>query len=147
MSVISFAQFIGFLQLRRLVRFATKAQVDTLNTKTIVFGVLAALVALAVAALIAKLIAFEGGVNPRDPQRRRLWFWSVLGTAIVGFFSYHQFFVLPAVAIAWSSRFIKWGMLPGTLALAVIYVLLGFLMSRFFFSSTKLSSWFPRSRR
>jgi hypothetical protein len=147
MVLLALSQFVGFLQVRRLVRFATKAQVDALNTKTIVFGVLTALVALAVAAFIARLIAHEGGANPRDPQKRRVWYWSVLGSAAVAFFSYHQFAVLPAVAIAWSGRFLKFGMIPGVGALVVVYVLLGLLMSRVVFSSTKLSGWFPRSRR
>lgn len=125
----------------------TKADCSALNTKTIIFGLVAAVAAVGIAAIISNLIAFEGGANPRDPQKRRAWFWSVLSTALVAFFSYHQFMVLPKVAPAWTGNFLKFGMIPGTVILLVTYLVLGFLFSRFLFRSTKLSSWFPASRR
>jgi len=144
LHLIATLQQVVPFQLLRRSKFATKAAVEALNTQTLLFGALAAVVALAIAALIANLIAHEGGANPRDPQKRRMWFWSVLSTATVAFFAYHQFRVLPSVARAWTSTFIKGGLIPGTLLLIVLYVTLGFVMSRFVLSSTKVSSWFPR---
>lgn len=136
-----------FLLLLPRIVYKTKAQVTTLNWQTVAFGLIAALAALGIAALISSLIAFEGGANPRDPQKRRAWFWSVLSTALVAFFSYHQFMVLPKVAPAWIPYFVKFGMIPGTAVLLVAYLAFGFISSRFLFRTTKLSSWFPPPRR
>ena len=49
--------------------------------KTVTAYVLAIAVALAlllIAAIIASIIKYEPGANPKDPRKRKIWFW-VLG--------------------------------------------------------------------
>lgn len=130
----------------RRPRCSTMACATGLANGTILLGIVAALAALGIAALIANLIKFEGGANPRDPKRRRIWYWSILSAVFVAFVSYNQFRILTSISLAWQGLYLKRGVIPGALLLLVVYVGLGFLMSRAMFEKSKLSSWFPRSR-
>ena len=40
-----------------------------------VIGIIVFFVLLLVSILIANRIAYESGVTPRDPAKRKLWFW------------------------------------------------------------------------
>ena len=59
----------------------------------ILVGVLSALVFLLLAMLVANMIKFEPGSNPRDPQKRKLWFWvlGVLATVLAFVLLYFVF--------------------------------------------------------
>lgn len=130
----------------RRPRCSTMACATGLANGTILLGIIAALAAIGIAALIANLIQYEGGANPRDPKRRRTWFWSILTAVFVAFVSYSQFRVLSSVSLAWQGLYLKRGVIPGALLLLSVYLGLGFLMSRAMFAKSKLSGWFPQSR-
>ena len=49
--------------------------VPLLITTTYIFAFIFLGVFLLLAALISKMIAYEGGTNPKDPGKRKMWFW------------------------------------------------------------------------
>jgi hypothetical protein len=108
-----------------------------MNTYIIAVVVSAAM--LLIAALISMTIKYEGGANPKDPQRRRIWFWvtAVLNPIV--------FYVLAAFVMAPTNRarLIEWNeAIPYAIGAGiVIYVLLGFVLSKIF-KNGKLGNWF-----
>jgi sulfoxide reductase heme-binding subunit YedZ len=135
--------FFVVAQLGRKVN--TLADVKSLELNTYITAVVVALVFLAVAAIMSSAIAYEGGANPRDPRKRRLVFWSLAGTALAAFFGYQQLFVAPLVAMRWQSRFLS-TTAYSAIAVIVIYLLIGFLISKVF-ANGKLGTWFGSESR
>lgn len=107
-------------------------------TTYFISGIVAALFLL-VAALIAQIIKYEGGANPTDPMRRRIWFW------IIGVINPAVFYFLAAFVIAPSNKkaLEQWNdALPiATIAGFGIYLILGFILSKVF-KNGKLGNWF-----
>jgi sulfoxide reductase heme-binding subunit YedZ len=105
---------------------------------TYIISVVVAALVLLIAALISNAIKFEGGANPKDPGKRKMWFWilAVINPAV--------FYGL-ALAMAPSNRADKddWmDSLPIALAIGfVIYIVLGFVLSKMF-KNGKLGNWF-----
>lgn len=124
----------------------------------IVVGVLSALVFLLLAMLVANMIKFEPGANPKDPQKRRLWFW-VLGilatvlTFVLLFFVFNPDSTptivngLPKIPQAqkadFKERYERYMLMAGvsTGITLVLYVLLGFVLSKIF-KNKKIGNWF-----
>jgi phosphatidylserine synthase len=52
--------------------------IDGLITNTYMFAVIAAIVMLAVAILVASMIQFQSGANPKDRIKRKIWFYLTL---------------------------------------------------------------------
>ena len=53
-------------------------EVPALITTTYIFAFIFLGVFLFSAALISNMIAYEGGTNPKDPGKRKMWFWNDL---------------------------------------------------------------------
>jgi sulfoxide reductase heme-binding subunit YedZ len=106
-----------------------------------VIAVVFAAVALLIASLISNAIKFEGGANPSDPRKRRVWFWLIgliatLANFLFGIFSYYY----PAGNdYAKSQLIIAIGASTGICL--VLYILLGFILSKIF-KNGKLGNWF-----
>ena len=120
-----------------------------------IVAVVCALGFLLLAILISSRIKYEPGNNPKDPQKRRIWFW-VLGvlTLILAFVL--LFFVIPVAvdAIDWSqytpkekmdyeNKMAHYTMMAGiaTGVSFILYVVLGFVLSKMF-KSKKIGDWF-----
>lgn len=111
------------------------------TTSVYVYAVIFAAVFILIALVVAKMIDFEGGQNPRDPFKRKLWFW-VLGVAasisnfLFGYFTiylpesnpYYQSQLITAIGIA-------------TGVSLVLYILLGFVLSKVI-KDGKINNWF-----
>ncbi len=96
-------------------------------------------IALVIAAIISMLIQYESGTKPRDAQKRKMWFWMLafIGAAAAFFISWSAF--MPKKAV---EKFAFESALPiGTGIGFVVYILLGFLLSRMF-RNGKLGNWF-----
>jgi sulfoxide reductase heme-binding subunit YedZ len=96
---------------------------------------------LLIAGLISNAIKYEGGANPRDPGKRRMWFWimGVIGTfsnLLFGLFSYYY---PENNSYAKSQLIVAIGI--GTGICFVIYVVLGFVLSKVF-KNGKIGNWF-----
>jgi sulfoxide reductase heme-binding subunit YedZ len=106
-----------------------------------VFSVVFAGVFLLIAALISNAIKYEGGANPKDPAKRKMWFWIIgllatLTNFLFGFFNsyypennnYIKSQLITAIGISTAVCFI-------------LYVILGFVLSKVF-KNGKLGNWF-----
>lgn len=103
------------------------------------FVTLAVFVLLAV--VIANSISFETGVNPKDKQKRRVWFWllAVLCPVVVmtvAYFAAYTSIRVPSRQTAYVTA-----MCVSSAASFVLYVVVGFVLSRMF-PHGKLSGWF-----
>jgi methionine sulfoxide reductase heme-binding subunit len=94
------------------------------------------------AALISSAIQFEGGANPKDPSRRRMWFW------IIAILSPIAYYLVSALLLAPNSEQDEMlydeymATLPlGVAVCFVIYLIVGFLLSKTF-KTGKLGNWF-----
>ena len=65
---------------------------------TLIPAVAVALAILLLAAIISILIQFEGGINPKDDNKRRIVFWvfAILGSLEIGFW---QDFPMPLIKL------------------------------------------------
>lgn len=106
---------------------------------TYILSVIFAAAVLLVTALISYAIKYEGGANPKDPGKRKMWFWifAILNPII--------FYTVAAFVMAPSNRreFEAWNdsMPIATIIGFVVYILLGFVLSKMF-KNGKLGNWF-----
>ena len=63
--------------------------VPALITSTYIFALIFAGVFLLLAAIVSNAIKFQGGENPRDAFKRRMWFWIFAILGPVSFFIYN----------------------------------------------------------
>lgn len=113
-----------------------------LLTNTYILAVVLALIFVGISILIASLIAYEGGKNPRDPFKRRVWFWILAAVCPTVFFLWNMLYVNNLVkgAPAQSDFLLHNGIATG-LALA-FYVLVGILLSKLM-KRSKYGTLFP----
>lgn len=112
--------------------------------KTVTAYVLAIAVALAlllIAAIIASIIKYEPGANPKDPRKRKIWFW-VLGilnpivSFCIGFFT-----IYPGLRGARAKSGFLTSLGIGIAIAFVLYIILGFVLSKLF-KNKKIGHWF-----
>jgi sulfoxide reductase heme-binding subunit YedZ len=100
-----------------------------------------ACVFLLIAALVSNAIKFEGGANPKDPGKRKMWFWimgiiAALSNLLFGLFTYYY----PANSTYAKSQLIT-AIGIGTGLCFVLYLVLGFTLSKVF-KNGKIGNWF-----
>ena len=125
---------LGFITVR------TPQQLNALSMQTYIFGAIVGIIFLALAALIANAIKFQGGSNPKDPRKRRIWFWVLLVVSFIAFFLYNLFGVAPTVSNNLQSDFMN-AYVIGTVITIAVYLVLGFILSKTF-RTGKLGNWF-----
>ena len=117
-------------------------QVGTLITETYIIAVIFIAVTILLAAVISNLIKFEGGANPKDSGKRRMWFWIFAILGPISFFLYNILLVIPSIkkgpAVA------KFGVthIVGSAIILVGYVVIGFVLSKML-KRGKIGNWFP----
>ena len=133
-------------------------KVPTLPTTVnmIVTAIVCGLAFLLIAILVANLIKFEPGNNPKDPMKRRIWFW-VLGilALITTFVLLFFVFPVPVEAVDWEAvgdaaaqkryknllaKYQMWAGISTGISF-VFYVLVGFILSKIF-KTKKIGNWF-----
>ena len=106
---------------------------------TYILSVIFAAAVLLIAALISNAIKFEGGGNPKDPGKRKMWFWILAILNPIIFYSIAAFVMAPSnrrELEAWNDS------LPiATIVGFVVYIVLGFVLSKVF-KNGKLGNWF-----
>ena len=104
-----------------------------------ILSIIFAAVVLLIAAVISNAIKFEGGANPKDPGKRKMWFWIFAILNPVLFFVTAAFVMAPSSkkeAELWSDA------LPfATIVGFVAFIILGFVLSKIF-KNGKLGNWF-----
>ena len=119
-------------------------EVAGLISNTYILSAVAAIVFLLITMIISKTIAYEGGKNPQDPKRRRIWFWVIGIVATVAFFCYN-FFVVKNQIVSnpmLLDEFAK-HMAIATGLTFLIYLVAGYILSHFVFKSGKFGTIFP----
>jgi uncharacterized membrane protein len=104
-----------------------------------IIGGVVALVLLLIAALISISIKFEGGANPRDPKKRRMWFWIFAVLTPIVTFALGYFAFMPEGKVAQNKFTVAISIATGVAF--VLYILLGFILSKMF-KNGKLGNWF-----
>jgi len=118
--------------------------VEGLITNTYILAVITAVVFVLLAMLVAQLIAYQGGKKPRDPARRRTWFWILAFVNMTIFFSWNYFYVQnqikPVKALV--NDFLMNSAIATGVSL-IVYIILGFLLSRAL-KNRKFGTVFPK---
>jgi uncharacterized membrane protein len=128
------------LSILGIITVKTPAQLNSLAIQTYIFGAIVGLACVFIATIIAKAIKFEGGSNPKDPGKRRLWFWLLFFLSFAGFFLYNMLIVSPTIASNLQSKFTTTNLI-GSVISAAAYFIAGFVLSKMF-PTGKLGSWF-----
>ena len=108
-------------------------------TTAYIISIVCAFVCLLIAALISNSIKYEGGANPKDPAKRKMWFWvwAVL-TPVLGFAL--GFLMKPTKNQMEANKYMN-ALFIGIALAFVIYIILGFVLSKVF-KNGKLGNWF-----
>jgi len=106
-----------------------------------IIGIVVFIVMLLIAAVVANAIAYQPGTNPSDPGKRKTWFW-ILGvlTPVLTFFLAY-FIVYTGIKMQNVQDKYMTAMCISTAMSFVLYVALGFALSKIF-KHGKLHHWF-----
>lgn len=110
------------------------------TTSAYIISIVTALVFLLISAFVANLIKFEGGSNPKDPAKRKTWFWILAVLNPVAILLFGLFAFIPDANIMIVQKY-KSTVYIGTGIGFAIYIILGFVLSKIF-KNGKLSHWF-----
>lgn len=106
---------------------------------TYILSIIFAAAVLLLAALISSAIKYQGGANPKDPGKRKMWFWIFAILNPIIFYCIAAFAMVPSnkkEAVAWNDS------LPIAVGIGfVVYIVLGFVLSKVF-KNGKLGNWF-----
>lgn len=128
----------------KLVSVRTPQDLDSLSIQTYIIGALVGLVMVILAAIISNTIKFEGGANPKDPSKRRRWFWVLMILSFSSFYSYNKFLVTPTIAPNLYSKFQTTSLIGSAIALVTFFIV-GLILSKMF-STGKIGNWFPSKK-
>ncbi len=110
-------------------------------TSYIISAIVAGVMIL-LAALFSNAIKFEGGSNPKDPGKRKMWFWVIAILNPILFFVLARFVMAPNPADDQMVYDDYMKVVPIATAVGfVIYVIIGFVLSKMF-KNGKLGHWF-----
>lgn len=126
------------------ILYKNPLELDGLISNTYILAVVTALVFVGLSMLISKGIAYEGGKNPQDSKRRKIWFWITGLVAVIAFFVYN-FFVVKAQIVPnpmLTDKFLQCVGISTALTF-VVYVATGFILSRFVCKNGKYGTIFP----
>jgi len=110
-----------------------------------IISVVAALVFIIIAALISSAIKFEGGARPKDPGKRKMWFWIMgilapIANLLFGLFVYY----FPQGNNYAKSKLIT-AIGIGSGICFVVYVVVGFILSASI-KNGKINNWFHHKK-
>lgn len=128
-----------------LITVKTPQQLDALSMHTYMLAAIVGIIFILLSALISNSIKYEGGSYPKDPGKRKLWFWALLIISFISFFLYNMFVVSSTVAPNLQSRFMTTNIISSSITL-VVYFIIGFILSKMF-STGKLGNWFSSTKR
>lgn len=121
----------------------SRTALDNLKLEAYMGGAIIALVFLAIAILIAFMVPYEPGKNPRDPQKRRMWMIIMGVLVLVGLF------VVSLLATRTLSGrqadIIQQASLISVAVNTILYFVLAFVLSKIA-RKTKLGTWFPSKK-
>jgi heme A synthase len=109
---------------------------------TYIFSVIFAAAMILIAALISSAIQYEGGSNPTDPKKRKIWFWILAIVNPILYFVLGAFVLAPKADDDQMIYDDYMAALPIATAVGfVLYIILGFVLSKVF-QKGKIGNWF-----
>jgi len=120
----------------------TLNELSNLISAIYIWAIIISVLAFGLIFLISNLIAFQGGKNPKDPAKRKMWFFIIWFVTSAGFFVYNFWFnymEIPNIAFQ-SDYFIH--VIISSLLVVVLYFLLVFIVSKIC-KSCKIATIFP----
>lgn len=120
-------------------------QLSGLITTTYILAIVLAVIFLVIAILISNSIKYEGGANPKDPAKRRKWFWILCIVATILFFIYNNFYVKMLVQGAPAQNKFMIHIAVSTAVVLIVYVLFGVILSKMK-ARDKIGNWFPSKK-
>ena len=109
---------------------------------TYMISIIVAGVMILIAALISNAIKFEGGANPKDPGKRKIWFWVMAIINPVVYFILASFVLAPNVENDQMLYDEYMAIVPIATAVGfVVYIIIGFVMAKIF-KHGKIGNWF-----
>ena len=114
--------------------YKTVNDLSNLQNTTYLIALIVIGVAIGIAFVISNMVAFEGGLDPRDHVKRTWAYWLVGIISTLGFFAYNYFYVSQKVSNAFKPDFEKTTFIA-TLVLFVAYVVVGLIFRQLFKNS------------
>lgn len=121
-------------------------EVPALITSTYILAAVCLVVFLLLAIAISSMIAYEGGTNPKDPGKRKMWFWIFAILAPISFYLYNFLMVIPTVRRGPAMDSFAIHPSIATVIVLVSYILLGFILAKTM-KRGKLGNWFPSKEK
>ncbi len=110
------------------------------STTAYILSLVIAFVFILFAALSANAIKYQGGSNPSDPRKRKIWFWVLaIINPILNFLL--GYFVFKPDGNAMVIEDYKTALFIGTGIGFILYIIIGFVLSKIF-KNGKIGNWF-----
>ena len=121
-------------------------EVPALITSTYIFALIFVVVFLLLAIVISNMISFEGGINPKDAGKRRMWFWIFAILGPISFYLYNFIVVIPSVRKGPAMDSFSMHPSIATVIVLVSYIVIGFILAKTM-KRGKLGNWFPSKEK
>ena len=109
---------------------------------TYMISIIVAGVMILIAAIIALAIQFEGGANPKDKSKRKIWFWVMAIINPIVYFLLGSLVLAPKADVDQIDYDDYMAIVPIATAVGfVVYIIIGFVLSKMF-KNGKLGHWF-----
>ncbi len=101
-----------------------------LFTTTYISAVVLAIIFIVISLVVANMIAYEGGKNPKDAKKRKIWFWILASVNAMVFFLWNLLYVAEKVKgkPAKSEFLMHNGIATGVTLL--VFIVLGIVISK-----------------
>ena len=120
--------------------------VPALITSTYIFAIIFLAVFLLLAIIISNMIAYEGGTNPKDPGKRKMWFWIFAILGPISFYLYNFIVVIPSIRKGPAMDSFSIHPAIATVIVLVSYIVIGFILAKSM-KRGKLGNWFPSKEK
>lgn len=121
-------------------------EVQALIGKTYMYAVIIGIIAIVLAFIIATLIKWQGGKNPRDHVKRRIWYIIIGLVAPIAFFLYNALYVSSYITRAPLQAKFATANIMATLAVLCVYVIVG-ILTMLIMRSSKWGSILGKSKK
>lgn len=102
-------------------------EVQALIGETYMYAVIIGLVALGLVFIIAYIVKWQGGKDPKDHITRRVWFIVIGLVAPISFFLYNALYVSSYIAKAPLQAMYSTANIIGTIIVLMVYVIVGII--------------------
>ncbi len=131
--------------LTQIITIRNPRQLEDLANETYMFAAIAAIIFIGLSWIIANLIKWEGGKDPKDAGKRRAAFFIIWFVAGAAFFLYNMFVVSEKIAPNLQSKFSQTNYIS-TAIVFVVYLIVGFVLSKLM-KNSKYGTIFPSSKK